>query len=115
MPTRKDPEQFSGILPPADLLRQYDEIVPGSAQLIINGFQKQSEHRQAIEKRALEAQIADTRRGQIFGLVIGLAAIIGGSLTAILSSEWAGAFIGGGGVIGLVSVFVIGRTMIGKK
>ena len=39
----------------------------------------------------------------------GMTAIISGALTAYHGSQWAGGFIGGGGVIGLVSVFVLGR------
>jgi len=104
-----------GVLPPPEILAEYDKIVPGSAARILDAFEKQSEHRRALEIKAQEAQIADTRRGQIFGLVIGLTAIISGSVTAIYGSELAGGFIGGGGVIGLVSVFVLGRYMGGRQ
>ena len=63
----------------------------------------------SLETKAQEAQIADIKRGQVFGLIIGITAIVGGSLTASLGQSLAGTFIGGGGVIGLVSVFVLGR------
>ena len=56
-------------------------------------------------------QIVVTYLGQVFGLIIGLTAIISGSLTAYHGSPLAGGFIGGGGVIGLVSVFVLGRLI----
>lgn len=68
-----------------------------------------------MEVKAQEAHIADTRRGQILGLIIGLTAIVSGSLTAAFGSAWAGGFIGGGGVIGLVSVFVLGRLVPEQK
>jgi hypothetical protein len=48
--------------------------------------------------------------GQVFGLVISLVSVVSGALTALCGHEWAGGFIGGGGVVGLVSVFVIGRA-----
>ena len=54
-------------------------------------------------------QIIVTYLGQLCGLIIGMTAIISGTLAAYHGKEWAGAFIGGGGVIGLVSVFVLGR------
>jgi uncharacterized membrane protein len=98
-----------GILPPPEILQAYEAIVHGSAERLLDVFEKLSVHRRSLETRAQEAQIADTRRGQIFGLVIGLAAIVSGSLTAIFGSPLAGGFIGGGGVIGLVSVFVLGQ------
>jgi hypothetical protein len=66
-------------------------------------------HLREMDRRALRAQIVVTYLGQIFGLVIGMTAIISGAVTAYHGSQWAGGFIGGGGVIGLVSVFVLGR------
>jgi uncharacterized membrane protein len=104
-----------GILPSPETLREIDNIVPGSAERIFAEFEKQSEHYRTMEARTQQAEIAAARLGQIFGLVIGLAAIAGGSLAATLASGpvggIAGGFIGGGGVIRLVSVFVGGRYM----
>jgi hypothetical protein len=62
-----------------------------------------------MERKALQAQIFVAYLGQSFGLGIGMTAIISGALTAYHGSQWAGGFIGGGGVLGLVSVFVLGR------
>lgn len=104
-------EELGGPLPEPIVLEHLEKIVPGAGKLVIEAFAEQSRHRMTLEVKAQEAQIADTRRGQVFGLIIGMTAIISGSLTAILGSAWAGGFIGGGGVIGLVSVFVLGRYM----
>jgi uncharacterized membrane protein len=99
------------VLPSPELLREYNTIVPGAAERILAAFEQQAEHRRTMEAKDLEARIADTRRGQLYGLLIGLTAIVSGALTAIYGSALAGGFIGGGGVIGLVSVFVLGRYM----
>jgi uncharacterized membrane protein len=98
------------ILPTPDVLQQYGNIYKGSSKKIIDAFIQETEHRRDIEKRALEGQIEYTKRGQLFGLVIGLTAIVAGATAAALRAQWGGAIIGGGGVIGLVSVFVIGRA-----
>jgi uncharacterized membrane protein len=97
---------------PADLA-EYETLVPGAAARLFAAFEAQSAHRRDMEAKAQAAQITQIQRGQCYGLVIGLVAIISGSLTAIFGSGLAGGFIGGGGVIGLVSVFVLGR--VGKK
>jgi uncharacterized membrane protein len=97
------------ILPSSDVLQQYETIYKGSAKKTIDAFVQESDHRRALERRALEGQIEYTRRGQLFGLIIGLCAIVAGATTAALGAEWSGAVIGGGGVIGLVSVFVMGH------
>jgi len=86
---------------------------PALARDLLTEFQAYSTHLREMDRQALQAQIDVTRRGQIFGLIIGMTAIISGALTAYHGSEWAGGFIGGGGVIGLVSVFVLGRRKTG--
>jgi uncharacterized membrane protein len=82
---------------------------PEIANELLNEFKKNSEHLREMDRKALSAQITITYIGQLFGLIIGMTAIISGAIIASLGSQWAGGFIGGGGVIGLVSVFVLGR------
>lgn len=53
--------------------------------------------------------------GQFFGLTIGCVAIIAGAYTAVNGAQVAGAFIGTAGVTGLVAVFVMGRTLSGRR
>ena len=47
--------------------------------------------------------------GQTCAVFIGSLAIIAGSVVSVLGAPWAGAAIGGCGVIGLVSVFILDR------
>jgi uncharacterized membrane protein len=94
------------------LLDRIEKIASSSPELardLFQEFQAYSSHLREMERKALQAQIFVAYLGQIFGLVIGMTAIISGALTAYHGSQWAGGFIGGGGVIGLVSVFVLGR------
>src|ERR1043166_1237819 len=102
-------------LKPVDLKALLDKIEkigvgsPEIAKELLKEFQAYSAHLREMDRKALQAQIVVTYLGQVFGLLIGLTAIISGALTAYHGSQWAGGFIGGGGVIGLVSVFVLGR------
>lgn len=105
-----------GPLPHPDILAGYENILPGAADRIITLAESEATHRREIEKKAVEAEIAglrdeakDTSRGQFCGLIIGLAAIFSGAYSATHGAQWAGGFIGAGGVIGLVSAFIIGR------
>jgi uncharacterized membrane protein len=94
------------------LLDKIDKIGSSSPELareLLKEFQAYSEHLRDMDRKSIQAQITVTYLGQIFGLIIGVTAIISGALTAYHGSQWAGGFIGGGGVIGLVSVFVLGR------
>src|SRR5262245_61697042 len=100
---------------PVDLKTLLDKIEkvavssPEIARELLKEFQSYSDHLRQMDRMALRAQIILSYLGQVFGLVIGMTAIISGAVIAYHGSQWAGGFIGGGGVIGLVSVFVLGR------
>ncbi len=73
-------------------------------------------HRRSIEKKSLEASIGDTksqrtetRIGQVFGLVIGLSGLAVSLVAAAWGQQWFASVVGGGTILGLVSVFVTGR------
>ena len=106
-------EEFSGPLPHPEILENYNRIVPGAAERIIQMAESEKEHRHYIEKAALRADIREARLGQIFAFLIGTIAIVCGAYTAIEGAPGAGGVIGGGGVIGLVSVFILGRKKQG--
>ena len=103
-------ERFTGPIPPPDIMEQYEKTLPGSADRIIKMAENQGEHRQLLEKQGLSFSNCAVRRGQIFGLVIGIVAIVTGGYTALSGAPIPGGFIGTAGVVGLVSVFVIGSN-----
>src|SRR5688500_11390602 len=101
-----------GPIPSPEILAGYEHLMPGLADRISAMAEKESAHRRELEKKILNAQISDAneeriieKRGQIFGFCIGITALVFGFLTAYIGHPVAGAFIGAGGVISLVSVF----------
>ena len=104
-----------GGMPPPVILEAHEKVVPGSAKIIIDTFVKQSDHRRAMEQKSLDARISIARFGQVFGLVIGISALMAGTFCAYHEQQIAGSFIGTGGVVGLVSVFVLGRIKLGES
>lgn len=101
---------FSGPLPPPSLLQQYDKIQPGFAERIMALTETEAAHVRDMDRKGLWAAIWEARLGQVFGLTIGLAAIFAGTYAAVEGQPLAGGFIGGAGVIGLVTAFIIGRS-----
>lgn len=75
----------SGPLPAPEILQQYDQVLPGAAERIFAMAEKNSEHQRNIEMQALTLTASENKRGQIFGLVIGL---------AVLASSIAALFLG---------------------
>ena len=104
-----------GPLPQWEDLEKYGQIIPNGADRIMTMAEKQQEHRMALETKAIGEQLSQSKRGQNFGLLIGLTAILGGVSCILLGHEWSGAFLGGGGLTGLVSVFVIGKSKQSKS
>ena len=101
---------FSGPLPPPEILRGYETLIAGAAERILVIAEEDAKHQRAIEMAALQAARAESRMGQIFGLIIGVAALGTTVAALMLGSPTVAALIGGGTVVGLVSVFILGRA-----
>jgi uncharacterized membrane protein len=81
---------YSGDIPPPGLLRQFDELLPGTAARLIGWAETEAEHRRAMEKAALDGNLAaqaaqmeiaryDSKasyRGGILGQLCGLAVCV---------------------------------------
>jgi len=104
---------------PPELLKAYPERIMTLAE-------EHAKHVMEIETKKLDADIAKEKRGQRFGLTIGIVAIVAGGVTASLTAPFApsgaawpgglaGGIIGTGGVGGLVAVFVLGHRNESKQ
>jgi len=98
-----------GPLPAPESLDQYNKIIPDGAERIMTMAEKQSSHRINIEHIVISGQVKQSGRGQIFGLIIAFVAIGASILLAMFNHEIVAGIIGGGSVVGLVTVFVVGR------
>lgn len=109
---------FSGPIPPPNLLQEYDKAFPGSAERIVKMAEVEQAHRHAREHAEAELQISihngiklETTLGQFFALIIGVVAIIAGTIAGVHGAQFVGTVIGGGGVGGLVTAFIVGRRL----
>lgn len=101
-------QTFSGPLPHPEILKKFDEVVPGSAERIIKMAEDQSIHRKDLERKVIESDIARSKLGQVLGFFI---AIIGLGISAVISiygNAIAGGIIGVGTLASLVGVFMYG-------
>lgn len=60
----------SGPIPAPEILRGYDNIYPGAAQIIIGDFQENSKHIRLMQKNSLTAEIQKDKRGQWMAFAI---------------------------------------------
>ncbi len=101
-------EMLSGPLPPPDILKGYEDIIPGAATRILKMAERQSEHRMNLEKTIVDS---DSKMG-LLGLTAAFllsAMIIVGSVYVIANGyAWAGVSMIGINVASLAGVFVYG-------
>ncbi len=100
-------EQFSGPLPPPEILKRYDEIVPGTAKNIIESFVNEGRHRREREDRQVamceewaREDVSLQKRGQVFGFILAFTGIAGGLAVTAFGAN-IGAQIAGAGVSGV--------------
>lgn len=69
---------FAGPLPPPEVLQGYNGAFVGCAERIVAMAERQSAHRQEIEKMVIESNCRAQSRGQWFAFVLALVVIGGG-------------------------------------
>jgi uncharacterized membrane protein len=98
-----------GPLPDPRELAAYNQIIPNGADRIMKMAEAQSAHRIQIESLVIGEQQKQSSRGQLFGLIIGLAGLGLGSYVGVSGQPWLGGIIAGGTVVSLVYAFVRGK------
>lgn len=82
--------QFSGPLPPPDILRAYGEVVDGGAERIVSQWERETKHRQDLESRMANAYISGMTRAQWMAFVVILVIGAGGLIIVALGHAIAG-------------------------
>ena len=104
-------EQFSGPMPHPRHLREYDHIVPGSAERILSMAERNLDHNIATEKRCVSAEIKDRNLGMWLGAAIFAMLIVGAFASLFVTSNpmVPGLFLGTAAIGGVVA-FIKGRN-----
>lgn len=74
--------EFSGPIPPPNIMRGYEEILPGAADRILSMAERQSQHRQDMEKKIVEAEARDSYHGVWFAFIMGMTSLACGTAVA---------------------------------
>ena len=90
-------------------LERLHKFKPDAVQWMIEQTQVEAEHRRAENSRLNRYLFINQILGQIFGFLIGLSGVIGGSMVAIYGQPTAGATIATVAIGTLAVVFVTGR------
>lgn len=99
-----------GPLPDPETLNGYSVIIPDGADRIMKMAEKQSDHRMRMEDKVISGQMLQSNLGQILAFLIGLSALGSATYCIISGFELAGGILGIGGLTGLVTAFIQGRS-----
>jgi uncharacterized membrane protein len=100
---------FSGPLPPPSLLAKYSEIIPGGAERIMVMAERQSEHREKLEARVVNGNVASQTRGSYFAFILALVAIVGGFYLILKGKDASGLVAIIGSLASLLGVFILSK------
>lgn len=81
---------FSGPLPLPGIIAEYDHIIPNGAERIMAMAERQSAHREQMEARVINGNVASQTRGSYFAFILALVAIIGGFFLIYTGKNGAG-------------------------
>lgn len=102
-------EQYAGPLPHPNHLKQFEEILPGAADRIINMAEQQAAHRQEIESRIVRSNLKLEAKGQWFAFGITLAIVGGGFYVISQGYSIAGLVPMIGAIATLAGIFIYGK------
>jgi len=104
-----------GPLPDPETLSEYSAIIPNGAERIMQMAEKQLDHRMKMENKVVGGQMLQSIIGQILAFLIGIAALAASTYGIVTGHEWSGSILGIGGLTGLVTAFIKGRSQQEKS
>jgi len=101
--------QFRGPLPPPAVLERYDRLLPGAAERILRMAEEEQTAGRDLATEVVRATATETRRGQYLAFAAVWAALRVTAYLGYLGHAFAASVVGGTTVVGLATVFAIGR------
>lgn len=73
---------YSGAVPPPEMLREFDKIIPNGADRFMKMAEEQSEHRRKIEQKIVESNVKNENLGLVFAFFISIIGLISAAILA---------------------------------
>lgn len=110
---------FNGLIPSPNLMKGYEEVLPGSANRIISLTERETKHRETLEKERVRLEARNSLISMIcsFGLALGciVAAIVMTIIGPGIAGLIAGAILGVVGVISDVVILIVTTKRTNSK
>jgi uncharacterized membrane protein len=99
---------FSGPIPPPEMLKGHNEVLPGAADRILKMAENQNKHRIAMEASVAASDMKRAGHGLLAGLLVTSLLILCATWCILSGHDAAGGTLGTATIIGLAGVFVYG-------
>ncbi len=106
---------FYSPYPPPEALSQYNEVMPGSAERLIQLIELQTNHRMSLEKAVVNSDIRRASTGLWLGFLISLVALALAGYCSYRGLQVAACFIAGADIVSLAGVFVYGTKVRSRR
>ncbi|MGC8493284.1 MAG: DUF2335 domain-containing protein, partial [Syntrophobacteraceae bacterium] len=111
-------EDYKGDLPHPNILRGFEELMPGATQRFFALMEDESKHRREIERQILSSELRIESRNSLLGVLsaffLGVITIGGATVCIYHGMQWGGGFLGAGGLAALVTAFLQGTRRQSK-
>ena len=105
---RQAVQQYSGPIPPPEMLEQYNKIIPDAAQRILRMAEEQASHRRDLEKKVISMDSRNSTFGIICALIISMGFLGLAGYALKLNQPWTASVISAIGIGSLVATFIYG-------
>lgn len=105
---REQTVNWEGPIPPPQAIEAYERLVPGSAQIMWNNFDEQSQHRRELEKKVVVASEDRANRGQYIAAVLIVLAIVAGVVIALAANAYVGGAVVLGSIVSGAAIYIAG-------
>lgn len=106
---------WAGPYPPPEILKSYNNCFEGGAKAIFEHAKSQTDHRMNMERLVMTRELNQSGAGQYIAAIIALAFLAVSAYLVATGHEVSGTVIGSVDLIGLVTVFILGRKGIFKQ
>lgn len=102
---QKSEISFSGPLPHPDIMKGYDDIVPGAAERILKMAENQQNHRFKLEEKIVFDDSSERKRNSYFAFILTLAVILLGGFLLFKGKNIVGFATVFAGLVPLIGIF----------
>lgn len=104
-------QHFQGPVPPPAMLKEYEKLVPGLANRLVELTEKEQAHRHQVVSESIDIAKGGQRKAFWLALIVIFAAVLFG----LKGDTWLAGTLVGVDLVALVSAFVVGKYYSTKQ